>query len=195
MNVLPAWARKYKQSVLLKRLFAVLGIDILVKLSGLILLPVYLRLMTQDEYGLYNYLLSIILTFSTVLTFGLYIPISKFYHDYKDGFQKGKLLFTTFVLLIAGLFVLILLVYSFRLDVTVIKALFKHDLDYENYRLAILLAVVSSVFSFMLTSFFFTSEKIKRVKQYNLNRILWIHLASIALLYFMPETNAAELRL
>lgn len=195
MNVLPAWARKYKQSVLLKRLFAVLGIDILVKLSGLILLPVYLRLMTQDEYGLYNYLLSIILTFSTVLTFGLYIPISKFYHDYKDGFQKGKLLFTTFVLLIAGLFVLILLVYSFRLDVTVIKALFKHDLDYENYRLAILLAVVSSVFSFMLTSFFFTSEKIKRVKQYNINRILWIHLASIALLYFMPETNAAELRL
>ena len=195
MKLLRAWVGKYKQSVLLKRLFAVLGIDILVKLSGLILLPVYLRLMTQDEYGLYNYLLSIILTFSTVLTFGLYIPISKFYHDYKDGAQKGKLLFTTFVLLIAGLFVLILVIYSFGLDVTIIKALFKHDLKYENYRLAILLAVISSVFSFMLTSFFFTSEKIKQVKQYNISRIACIHLTSILALYFIPGTDTAELRL
>src|SRR5688500_5740098 len=106
MKLPGVWIQKYKQSILLNRLFAVLGIDILVKLSGVILLPVYLRLMTQDEYGLYNYLLSIILTFSLVLNFGLYIPISKFYHDYKDDLQKGKLLFTTFILLTGGLFIL-----------------------------------------------------------------------------------------
>ena len=195
MKILRAWVEKYKQSILLNRLFAVLSIDILVKLSGVILLPVYLRIMTQDEYGLYNYLLSIVLTFSLVLTFGLYIPISKFYHDYADKIKKGKLLFTTFILLLGGLTMLIAIVYSAGLDVRIIKILFRHELNYQNYRLAILLAVVTSVFSFMLTSFLFTSEKIKQVKRYNISRIVWIHLASIALLYFMPETNAAELRL
>lgn len=195
MKILRAWIEKYKQSILLNRLFAVLSIDILVKLSGVILLPVYLRIMTQDEYGLYNYLLSIILTFSLVLTFGLYIPISKFYHDYSNKTTRGRLLFTTFILLLSGLVILIAIIYSSGLDLKIIKILFRHELNYRNYRLAILLAVVTSVFSFMLTNFLFTSEKIKQVKRYNINRIVWIHFASIALLFFMPETNAAELRL
>ena len=195
MKLLRVWIEKYRQSILLNRLFTVLSIDILVKLSGVILLPVYLRLMTQDEYGLYNYLLSIILTFSLVLNFGLYIPISKFYHDYKDDKEKGKLLFTTFTLLTACLCILLAIIYSLGLDKSIIKILFKHELDYENYRLVILLAVVTSVFSFMLTSFLFTSEKIKQVKQYNISRILCIHVASVVLLYLIPATNAAELRL
>src|SRR5688500_5587529 len=149
MKILRVWIEKYKQSILLNRLFAVLSIDILVKLSGVILLPVYLRLMTQDEYGLYNYLLSIILTFSLVLNFGLYIPVSKFYHDYKDQLHKGKLLFTTFTLLLAGLLILIVIIYSFGLDLVIIKILFKHELNYQNYRGAILLAIITSVLSFM----------------------------------------------
>ena len=195
MKPLRVWIDKHRQSILINRLFTVLSIDILVKLSGVILLPVYLRLMTQDEYGLYNYLLSIILTFSLVLNFGLYIPISKFYHDYKDDKEKGKLLFTTFTLLTAGLCILLVIIYSFGLDLSIIKILFKHELDYANYRLVILLAVVTSVFSFMLTSFLFTSEKIKQVKQYNISRIVCIHLASVVLLYLIPGINAAELRL
>src|SRR5579864_8594469 len=85
---------KYRDNLLINRLFAVLSIDILVKLAGVILLPVYLRLMTQDEYGLYGYLLSIIFTFSVVLNFGLYIPISKFYHDFESEEDRGHLLFT-----------------------------------------------------------------------------------------------------
>ena len=117
------WIRNYKESILLNRLFAVLGIDILVKLSGFILLPVYLRLMTQDEYGLYNYLLSIILTFSLVLYFGLYIAISKFYHDSQDHRHRGNLLFTIYVLLLAGLLILITTIYSFGLDLVIIKSL------------------------------------------------------------------------
>src|SRR5688572_26946281 len=176
MKLLRLWIEKYRQNILLNRLFTVLSIDILVKFSGVVLLPIYLLLMTQDEYGLYNYLLSIILTFSLVLSFGLYIPISKFYHDYKDDLQKGKLLFTTFTLLTVALCILLVIIYSFGLDVSIIRILFKHELDYENYRLVILLAILTSVFSFMLTSFLFTSEKIKTVKQYNISRIVFIHL-------------------
>src|ERR1700761_78023 len=98
------WVRNrldaYTGNVLIKRLFAVLSVDILVKLSGMLLLPVYLRLMTQNEYGLYNYLISVILTFSLVLNFGLYIPVSKFYHDHSDTADRGSLLFTVLTLLV-----------------------------------------------------------------------------------------------
>lgn len=151
--------------------------------------------MTQDEYGLYNYLLSIILTFSLVLNLGLYIPISKFYHDSQDHTHRGKLLFTIYVLLLGGLLILITIIYSSGLDMIIIKSLFKHPLDYTNYRLGILLAIVTSVLSFMLTSFFFTSERIKQAKSYNISRIVCIHLGAVAFLFFMPEKNAAELRL
>jgi O-antigen/teichoic acid export membrane protein len=187
--------QKYKGNILHKRFFTVLSIDVLVKVSGIILLPVYLRLMTQEEYGLYNYLLSIILTFSLVLNFGLYIPVSKFYHDYKDPSKRGRMLSTTFVLLLAGLFVIIGIIYSLGLDFVIIKILFRHQLNYSNYRGAILLAIIVSVLSFMLASFFFTSEKIKQVKHYNICRIVCIHLLTIIFLFLIPETNAAELRL
>ena len=79
---------EYRENVLVKRLFTVLGIDILVKVSGILLLPLYLLLMTQEEYGLYGYLLSIIMTFSIVLNFGLYIPLTKFYHEFNNSKDK-----------------------------------------------------------------------------------------------------------
>src|SRR6188768_2676173 len=94
---------RYKKSILFNMLLTVLSIDILVKVSGIVLLPVYLLLMTQEEYGLYGYLLSIILTFSIILNFGLYIPLSKFYHDYQDTEKRGKLLFTISLLLVTML--------------------------------------------------------------------------------------------
>src|ERR1043166_8735557 len=135
---------KYKDNLLFNRLVAVLSIDIFVKLSGIILLPIYLRLMTQDEYGLYGYLLSIILTFSVVLNFGLYIPLSKFYHDY-EKVDKGKLLFTIFCLLIAILIIVIFPIYFFGWDYAIVKILFKNRINYISYRWPVLLAVVVTI--------------------------------------------------
>src|ERR1700676_5464933 len=147
------WVREkiqeYTGSVLVKRLFTVLSIDILVKLSGALLLPVYLRLMTQDEYGLYGYLISIILTFSLVLNFGLYIPLSKFYHDY-DSEEKGHLLFTIFALLASILLCVILPIYYFHWDYQIVKVLFKNPINYSYYRSTVLMAIIVSVLNFML---------------------------------------------
>ena len=157
---------------MINRLFAVLSIDILVKLAGVILLPIYLRLMTQDEYGLYGYLLSIIFTFSVVLNFGLYIPISKFYHDFENEEDRGHLLFTIFCLLAVILTLVIFPIYFFNWDYILVKILFKNQIHYTEYRGSVLLALVVSIGNFMLTNFLFTSEKIKQLKQYNFLRII-----------------------
>src|SRR4051812_19800361 len=194
-SILGKWLQEYRQNILIKRMFTVLGIDVLVKMAGFILLPVYLRLMTQEEYGLYGYLLSIILTFSVVLNFGLYIPMSKFYHDYQNNRDRGKLLYTLFTLLAVMLFCIVAPFYFFRLDYQLIKILFQNEFDYERYRGIVLLSVVVTVFNFVLTNFFFISEKISSVKKYNIWRIIAINVASISLLFFFRGANAVRLRL
>ncbi len=185
---------KYKNNLLFNRLVAVLSIDIFVKLSGIILLPIYLRLMTQDEYGLYGYLLSIILTFSVVLNFGLYIPLSKFYHDYESK-DRGTLLFTIFCLLIIILSIVIFPIYFFRWDYAIVKILFKNHINYISYRWPVLLAIIVTICNFMLTNFFFTSEKITELKKYNIFRIICINVLAVAFLFFFKGTDSVRVRL
>jgi len=189
------WRSRYKESVLLKRLLAVLSVDILVKVSGILLLPVYLRLMTQDEYGLYNYILSIILTISIVLNFGLYIPLSKFYHDDADPVKRGELLFTVSTLLLVILTILLLPVYLFHWDYSIIHFLFRNPIDYESYRGGILLAMVMTVMNFMLTNFFYATEKIRKLQQYNIARILTINIACVVALFLLRGIGSVQVRL
>ena len=195
VRILKARIAKYKENILVKRLLTVLGIDILVKISGILLLPVYLLLMSQEEYGLYGYLLSIIMTFSLVLNFGLYIPISKFYHDCQDAEKRGELLFTISLLLAVMLACVVLPVYLFGWDYELIKILFKNPVDYKDYRGAVLIAVIVSVFSFMLTTFFFTSEKLKHLKTYNVFRVICINVIAIFFLYLLRDTDSVGIRL
>jgi O-antigen/teichoic acid export membrane protein len=189
------WISYYSNNLLVKRLFAVLSIDILVKLAGVILLPVYLRLMTQDEYGLYGYLLSIIFTFSLVLNFGLYIPLSKFYHDFETEEEKGRLLFTIFCLLAVILIGVILPIYFFNWDYILVKILFKNQINYAEYRGSVLLALVVSIGNFMLTNFLFTSEKIKQLKQYNFLRVICINFFAVFLLFMLKNQDKVRVRL
>jgi O-antigen/teichoic acid export membrane protein len=151
--------------------------------------------MTQDEYGLYGYLLSIIFTFSVVLNFGLYIPLSKFYHDFETEEEKGRLLFTIFCLLAVILTGVIFPIYFFKWDYLLVKILFKNQIHYAEYRGSVLLALVVSIGNFMLTNFLFTSEKIKQLKQYNFLRIVCINLFAICLLYILKNQDKVRVRL
>jgi len=194
-SILNVRIEKYKNNLLVSRLFAVLGVDMLVKLAGIILLPVYLRLMTQEEYGLYSYLLSIIYTFSVVLNFGLYIPLNKFYHDHENEASRGHMLFTIFCLLAGILLIVILPVYYFRLDYILVKILFKNQIDYSSYRGTVLLALIVSIGNFMLTNFLFASEKIKKLQQYNISRIIGINLFAIVFLFLLKNHDRVRVRL
>jgi O-antigen/teichoic acid export membrane protein len=192
---LKKWITPYKENLLINRLFAVLSIDILVKLAGIILLPVYLRLMTQEEYGLYGYLLSIIFTFSVVLNFGLYIPLSKYYHDFEHEEDRGRLLFTIFCLLAIILTVVIFPIYFFKWDYLLVKILFKNQIRYTDYRGSVLLALIATIGNFMLTNFLFTSEKIKQLKQYNFLRIICINSLAIIFLFLLKNQDKVRVRL
>src|ERR1041384_545764 len=122
------WKQKIAGNIILKRLLTVLSLDILVRVSGFILLPIYLRLMTQEEYGIFNYLQSIISTFSLVLNFGLYVSQSKLYHDFTHSRERGQLLFSIHLFLFGILLAFLLPAYFFKLDYQVVSILFKSDI-------------------------------------------------------------------
>ncbi|MHA4847420.1 lipopolysaccharide biosynthesis protein [Flavitalea antarctica] len=175
---------QYQNNVFLHRLSSVLAIDMLVKLSGFLLIPVFLRLMNQEEYGMYNYILSILATFSLVLNFGLYMPIAKLYHSSTNTADKGELLFSVYATLVLLLLAVLVPLYAFRIDYLLIDLLFKNQFDYEKYRFTILIALCITIFSFMLTNYFFSTEKIATVKKYNLARIILVNLVVLPGLYF-----------
>lgn len=184
-NIYFSWKEYYNNNLFLRKFTGVLSIDILVKASGFILIPVYLKLMSQDEFGLYNYLVSIVQTLSLVLNLGLYVPQSKLYHSLKDKKQRGQLLYTIVSTLLL-LYILISLTFIiFGWDSTVIGFLFKDSASYKNYRPVILSALPISVISFMLTNFFYTSEEIRQVKAYNIYRIVFVNLLVLIGLYYI----------
>ena len=175
---------RYKNNVLVKNYAKVFSVDILVKLSSFILLPVYLKLMTQEAYGLYTYLLAIISSFSLVMNFGLYVAQSKLYQDFHEEEERGSLLYTINVMLLTFLSISLVVPYFTGFDYQIIALLFKNKIDYSSYRNSVFLAISVSVYSFMLFNYFLTSQNIKHVQLYNILRLIFVNGIVISLLYF-----------
>ena len=186
IRVAKSLTTRYLGNVFFKRFVTILGVDILVKTSGFLLLPVFLRLMSQEEFGLYNYFLSIIQTFSLVLNMGLYISQTKLYHTVKTKEERGHLFFTITIILLSFISMVCIPIGVLGLDHSIVGFLFKENIAYKEYREIVFLALVVTVFSFMLTNFFYTTEKIKEVKIYNVSRIVGVNLISVLALFFVP---------
>ena len=178
--------KKYKDNLLLHRYVNLLSVDILIKASGFILLPVYLKLLTQREFGLYNYLISIVAFFSQVLNFGLFVSQSKIYPQLETN-EKGVFIYNIQILLFLLLSPTLFIIYIFHIDNFVISLLFKSPIDYSKYRFSLLLAIISSIYSFMLYNYLLTAERIKYVQRYNLIRLVLLNSIVLMVLYFYKD--------
>ena len=184
---------KYKNNIIISRFVKIFSVDALVKISGLILLPVYLKLMTQEEYANYSYVLSIVSTFGLVFNFGLYVPQSKLFHSIAAE-KKGALLYTINILLLGLLIIFLLPMYVLEWDCTIVQFLFSHSINYQNYRYIIIGGIIISVYSYMIFNFFMTQEQIAKVQTYNILRLVIGTGLVIAVLYLVSG-NKAEMRL
>lgn len=181
------WFHQYKNSDFLKRLSTLLIVDILVRISNIVLLPVYLRLMSQEEYGIYSYILSIVTTFSVLLNFGLYVPQSKYYADVHADEKRKVVLFNIFFCITALMVMIIIPLYSFGLDYGIIQFLLKSDINYPLYRWSILLALIVSAYSVILSNFFMISEKIALFRKYNTCRLVVVNITVLSSLFLFRQ--------
>ena len=180
---MPSIIAKYKDNPLLVNYSKIFSVDFLVRASNFILLPVYLSIMSQEEFGLYSYIFAIISTFSLVLNFGLYIPQSKLYQDTEDKKNRGILIYSINVILALSLFFTLSITYFTGFDYLIIKLLFKNYVNYRAYRIYILIAIIMTIYSYMLINYFLTSQKLVYVQVYNLLRVFIVNSIVILALY------------
>jgi len=185
---------RYSSNKLVINYLKVFSIDVFVKASGVLLLPLYLKLMTQEEFGLYGYLFAIGGTFSLVFNLGIYAGQSKLYHEY-SGNDRSRMLYTLNILLAVFLVVSFATMVVADWDKAVIRILFSFPIDYSKYRIPVLLGLVVNVYSLLLTNFFLTSDKITKLQQFNAVRIIGINVIVILVLWLLPYDDHAWLRL
>jgi O-antigen/teichoic acid export membrane protein len=179
------WIGRYRRNPNFTRMLTFLSMDVLSKISGFLLLPVYLRLMSQDEYGLYNYILMIVTGFSVVLNFGLYVSQSKFYADAHQSENRKVVLFNILFLLTGLVALCVIPLYAFGGDYALIHFLFKDDIGYGKFRWTMLMATVVAIYATILSNYFVTTEKAGLFRKYNLYRLIVINVVVLVCLYYL----------
>ena len=177
-----------KGNEIFSRFIKVFSVDVLVRGANFFLIPVFLKLMTPEEYGLYGYLYSFATTLSSILCFGFYVALIKLYADtVSDKDKQGSMLYT----LTSSLFILVLIsiiiVYFWRIDVDFFSFLNKANSlganQYFIYRDFVFVATASMIFSTYLTFFLVSSERIKGLQTFNLLRFFLTNLTAILVIY------------
>jgi O-antigen/teichoic acid export membrane protein len=165
-----------------------LTIDSLVKVSGLILLPVYLQLMDQNEFGLYGYLVAMVAYLATILNGGFYLVQSKLYFEYPES-QRGQVLFTLNSLLFGFMLLIVILWIALNLDAILVKRLFNHPIDFSLFRVPLVVGVFTTAFGLMVSQYLLASGSIKKLQIFNILRSFLIHV--IVLFAFNSRTRMA----
>lgn len=189
MRILNKFVFEYKENIILRRFIKLFSVDSFVKASGIIFLPVYLHLMTQEEYAAFNYMLSVIGTFGLVINFGLYVSQIKLYHS-MCGEERSSLLYTINIILIIFLIIFIAPLYFFGWDDVLVKSLFSKSINYHHYRWPILIGMISSVYSCMLLYFFMAEELVAEQQLYNLSRFIIGTGVGVSAMYWLSGDKA-----
>lgn len=175
------YVKYYKNNELTNRFANILSLDILVKGGMFFFYPIYIRLMSVDEYGVYGYLINIIAVFSLGLNFGLNQAQSKQYHDLAKE-ERGSYIFSINAFLFLALLLTLSIVFFTHADQPIVGFLFERQIDYAAYRPWIILGVVNSVYSLMVYNYFMTSEQIKYYQLQNLLKLVIVNVAVISLM-------------
>lgn len=191
---------KYRNKVAFRRFISLFSTDVLVRGANFLLIPLFLYLMTRDEFGVYGYLYSFAMAMSLVFTFGFHASVPKLYADTKDDKKaQGSMLFTLSLTLILGLVLIFSLISLIGIDEYFFGLINRNEemknFSYDTYRPYLLVAMASMVLSNLLTYYFVAAEKIKNIQAFNLIRFFFANGLAILLLYTAPDADAALLRL
>ncbi len=85
-----------KKKVLENSVFYIFS-AMLIQAVGFLLLPIYTRFMTPDDFGIISLINGFIAVFTFIVAFSLYSAAVRFYADYKDDHRQLKKLYSTLV--------------------------------------------------------------------------------------------------
>lgn len=149
--------------------------------------------MSQEEFGLYGYLVAMVSYLALLMNGGFYLVQSKLYLQYPED-ERGDVLYTLNVILGFILLIVLLSLALSNLDQSFFLLLFKHPFDYSLFRLPLLMGVFATAFQFMITYYFLASGSIKKLQLFNILRIVAVHSIVLGLLYTLATSHTAYIR-
>lgn len=202
MGFVKEFIGKYvKGNEMFSRFVKVFSVDVLVRGANLLLIPVFLYLMSRQEFGIYNYLYSFAMTAAGILNFGFYVSLTKLYADTNESKRKqSSMMFTVSTSMVFLLAVSMIVIYLTKFDISFFNYSMKNNLDdintaiYLNYRVFVFVAIISMVFTNYLTFFFISSDNIPNLQKFNILRLILSNGTAILVLYY-SSSDTVMLRL
>jgi O-antigen/teichoic acid export membrane protein len=172
---------------LLKSILSILSVDTLVKASNLLLLPIYLKLMLPEEYGMFAYVIGFSTLISSIGSMGMYGVLNRYFYD--NSFMKNEVISTLLILLIGSIVITILI--SLASSSLWINYLFSSNPSYLILALAIFSALHSVLIQFIM-GFFYIKKDYKEIQIFNISRLVLVNSISLCVLYFFNSDATVE---
>jgi O-antigen/teichoic acid export membrane protein len=174
---------------MLHKFVGVLSVDVVLRASSVIFLPIYLWLMTPDAFASFSYIMALVGVLSLVCNFGLYVAQSKLLHEF-SGQERTDAVFTINVLLAVMLSSLLFPLYAFGWDRVFLRFFFSGNVSYDQYRFLVPVGVVLTVYSQLLINFYLNCGEIARLQRYNISRLAFGLLLTMGSLYAIHGDGA-----
>jgi O-antigen/teichoic acid export membrane protein len=164
-----------------QRFIKLFSVSVLVKAGGFLLLPLYLNLMTQEEFGNYSYIFSIVGMWAFVFGMGQHATLNRFYHS--SEYTRDIVIENIHLLFMSSFifFGVILVVFQESIISLFFKSGVSNMIFYTMIALAILIAL-NQIFM----SFLYQAEKISLVQKKNITDFFIINILALSLLYALP---------
>ena len=164
-----------------QRFVKLFSIVILVKGGSFLLLPLYLNLMTQEEFGNYSYIFSIVGMLGFVFGMGQHATLNRFYHS--KEYSRDTLIENLHLVLFSS-FIFITLILTIFHD-RFIRLFFKFSINDALYYTMIVLAILVAL-NQVFMSYLYQSENIKLAQKKNLFDFFIVNILALSCLYFLP---------
>lgn len=170
-----------------------LSIDILAKGFTFVFLPLYTRVMSEEDFGLFTYLYLIITTGASIIKVGMDTVFSKLFFDV-DSNNRSTLTFVTNSIWAFTFLLLFILAWLTGYDKWVISLLIEKNINYSQIRFQFWFFIFLEMISTTLSVYYLVNERFRRFQLFNFIKIFITNFCTFSLLYFFTK-DKVELRL
>ena len=154
--------------------------------AGYLLLPIYLRLMTQEEFGEFSFIIIVMSSLSLILSLSLYIPfIRNFCEDKSNDLIRSELVSTVFNSLFIWLIIVdLFLLLAKPLLIEVYVGFFNiSNFANEKYYLALLSLNTGGILLYCY-SLLMAKKNTRTIIVFTLTRFVFVSASSLIFIYF-----------
>ena len=170
-----------------------LSLDALAKGFTFIFLPLYTRVMSEEEFGLFTYLYLIVTTSASIIKIGMDTAFSKLFFDY-DVEKRKNLTFITNGIWISVFLFLFLTAMLFNWDTWAISLIIEKNINFASIRIQLWCFILLEILATTLSVYFLVNEKFRHFQVFNFFKIFATNFITFALLYYCMQ-NRVQYRL